>query len=279
MTYKKTLFVLFIFCHLSWGCSNQGTDTGNPTSLEIKIVGIEGGVPTSLTKGLEIGGVTITTADIVVKEIDLDLVTTSCAEEEIETEEEESTEEEAEQEFEFLGPFVVDLLENSSVPDMSEVEVEPGTYCEIELNFDQLATEEIPDGILSTDPIVEQSLFIEGTREDGTPFEIRLSEDDRFKLEGSSVDGFIIDADSGAFFISFNFDLWFVNVDLNEADISDGIILIDSENNTTLRELIVENIKGSAQLFRDLDGDGVLGEDELDENLVLGEGVDVDEED
>jgi hypothetical protein len=52
------------------------------------------------------------------------------------------------------------------------------------------------------------------------------------------------------------------------------MIFIDHENNAPLRALIVENVKQSARLFRDLNGNGVLDEDESDDTLVLGEGVD-----
>lgn len=261
-------------CLILFSACGEGTDTGNPASVGVKFVGIETGSEETLVKH-QTSTVTLTEARLVLKEIQLEPLE-SCLTEELEgTPEDESTEEE----FDFNGPFVVDLLDNSSIPEIGTTEVPAGTYCEIEVNFDELSEEEVPDGISSDDEIVGEAMIIEGTRSDGTPFIVRFGQDNRFKLEAESGEGFDITAgESNFFFISFNREVWFEGVDLEEATVTDDTIVIDDENNTGLQEMIVQNIIGSTQLFQDLDGDGVLDDEERDDSLVLGEGIDDDDD-
>jgi hypothetical protein len=120
-------------------------------------------------------------------------------------------------------------------------------------------------------------MIIRGTRGDGTPFLVRLTEDDRFKIEGSQANGFEIADSNGLeqFFVSLSRNTWFEGVDLNTAEVSgDGTIVLDEANNVALWAGVVENVKRSARLFRDLNGDGVLNDNEIDASLVLGVGVD-----
>lgn len=252
----------------------EGTDTGNPASIGVKFVGIEAGFEETLVK-YQTSDITITDARLVLKEIQLEPLESCLTEEPEGTPEDESTEEE----FDFNGPFVIDLLDNSSFPEIGTTEVPAGAYCEIEVNFDELSEEDLPDGLSSDDEIVGEAMIIEGTRSDGTPFIVRFGQDNRFKLEGESAEGFDVDAGgSNFFFISFNKTAWFEGVDLDNATLAEETIVIDDESNTDLRELIVQNIIQSTQLFRDLDGDLVLDDEERDDSLVLGEGIDDDDD-
>lgn len=258
MTRIKTIGSLMLALLCSTACTtHSGTDTGNATSLGIKVVGIT-------------SGVALTEARIVLRNIDLDPLAACQAE---------AASPQAdnfESGFTFEGPFVIDLLNDTSLPPANRIPIPSDTYCEIGLDFNRLGKEEAPEGIPTDDPIIGSALIVRGSRDDGTPFLVRLNEDDRFKLEGTSPDGFAIESVPGGtlLFISFDLSAWFTGVDLNAAVVSNGMIVIDHDENAGLRSMIVENIKHSARLFKDLNGNGVLDGDESDDTLVLGEGAD-----
>src|SRR5262245_4996842 len=173
----KRILIFCLWVVFLWlgGCATQaGTDTGNPAFVAIKFVGIQKNSPEKLSTKLLPFGITLTEARIVLKDINLEPII-SCQIEGV------TRLEPPELEFDFPGPFVVDLLENMSVPDVGQIPVPPGRYCEIELKFDKLEKENVPDGISLDDPIVENAMLIQGMRIDGTPFLVQLKEDDRFK--------------------------------------------------------------------------------------------------
>lgn len=269
----KAIAGLFLACGVAaFGlgrCANQtGTDTGNPISLKLEFVGI----PTPPAPASN-PPPTLREARIVVKEIDLDPVATcNIPEPSVEP-----LTPEPEPGPDLLGPFVVDLLQNTTLPGTEPVTVPAGDYCEIDLTFDALSAEELPPGLSPEDPIVGNALWIQGSRSDGKIFTVLLKQDDRFKLEASAPQGIPIFGDRGTatFFISFDLQAWFAGVDLAQAEVApNGNILIDGTSNAALHALIVENVIRSARLYRDLDGDGVLNPDEIDAGLVLAVGVD-----
>lgn len=250
-------------------CANQtGTDTGNPISLKLEFVGIP--VPPAPASNPP---PTLCEARIVVKEIDLDpLATCNIPEPSAEP-----FTPEPEPGPDLLGPFVIDLLQNTALPGIEAVTVPAGDYCEIDLTFDALSAEELPPGLSPEDPIVGNALLIQGNRADGKAFTVLLKRDDRFKLEASAPQGIPIFGDGGVatFFVSFDLQVWFAGVDLAQAEVGpDGGILIDGTRNSALHALIVENVIRSARLYRDLDGDGILNPDEIGAGLVLAVGVD-----
>jgi hypothetical protein len=252
-------------------CANPGTDTGNPTTVGVKVVGITQGALAKFSKAQNSGDLNLTEARIVLKEIQLEPLAVSCASDEVEP-----SPEPPDLEFDFPGPVVVDLLNNSSLPEIGTVQTLSGIYCEIEIKFDKLEPGAVPE-IPADDPLVNNAMIIRGTRGDGTPFLVRLTEDDRFKIEGSQANGFEIADSNGLeqFFVSLSRNTWFEGVDLNTAEVSgDGTIVLDEANNVALWAGVVENVKRSARLFRDLNGDGVLNDNEIDASLVLGVGVD-----
>ena len=107
------------------------------------------------------------------------------------------------------------------------------------------------------------------------PFTIAIEKNDDFRIENQQS-GFEIsgDDDLEQFFIAFDLALWFDSVDLDAAVVDSGSILIDRDNNEDLHDQILLNIKLSSRLFIDLDEDGELEIDELDDDLVLGVGED-----
>ena len=262
---EKVFYVFLLIQLLSCGAGlTRDTETGNPQTLvDLKIVGIDSSVSTKKqTKALP-GGIDVTEARIVLKEIEFKPL--------------QSCQEEGNGEFDFDGPFVVDLLNNTSTPDTETVQLVDDTYCKVKLKLAKLEIDEVPFGIDSSDPIVESSVIIQGMRSDNTVFTVLIKQDDEFKIENEQ-DGFVVDSDTGAnqFFIAFDLALWFDLVDMDGATIDGGQITIDEGNNTSLYEQIVDNIKTSAKLFEDINENGSLDDDEDDDNDILGSGGDDD---
>lgn len=250
------LFISFISCG---GNDNNGTDTGNPTTTSLQFIG-------------QTTGVTLSEARIVVKEIDFDPIDLCQTESE-------SPEEESE-ESALPGPFVIDLLNNTSVPATNSFQILSGLYCEMDMSFDRLEENNIPDGIELDDPIIGNALILQGESQDGVPFELQMSEADKFKLTANSDTGFAIEESDAVtlLFIAFDMDTWFTGVNLDETTLVDGVILMNDNNNTNLRTIVVENIKQSARLYHDRNGNNVLDDDETTEGLILANGEDEEED-
>ena len=191
-----------------------GTGAGNPGSVNFAVVGINRTSALALT--LE-SGIEINEARIVIGRIRLrplaDCVSGGSG---------------GTAGFDAEGPFVVDLLDNTSLPAIGALNIQPATYCRIELRLDDLEEDELPQGISPSDTLVENSVEILGARVDMTPFVIRLEIDDDFKLE-NAIEGFPI-MSGNTFFMAFNFPEWFDGVDLDSATISSGTIIIDKDN-------------------------------------------------
>lgn len=266
MTSLRSTLLLLSFLFLCGCPGHPGTDTGNPTAVGVKFIGV-GGTDGGALK-LQSAGATITEARVVLKEIDLDPIA-SC-----QNENENADAAIGDEPPDLPGPFVVDLLENTSIPDTNTFTIRSGLYCELDMNFDLLEND-VPAGIAADDPIIGNAFLIRGTRGDGTPFVARLNQDDRFKLEASSAAGFIVKNGSfTGFFVRFDLGAWFDGVDLEKAAVTEGTILLDGANNPGLKALLVENIKHSAFLFQDLNDDGALDAEESDDSLILGVGTD-----
>lgn len=266
----------FLFCmgfgfHWLGGCVGQpGTDTGNPSSVGIKFVGTRDTSLQKLSALASSPGADITEARIVLKNLDMDPLSTCLTVGQ-------ETPGPDEFNFELLGPFVINLLDNTSIPALDVFQISSGPYCEIDLTFDPIESQDLPKEISPEDPIVGNALLVRGARQDGTNFVVRLKHDDRFRLEASSPTGFEIADSNGVarFFVSFDLTTWLTGVDLDSATVSaDGTIHIDDANNNALLTPIVQNVIHSARLFRDLNGNGILEPEEELPSLVLGEGAD-----
>lgn len=167
---------------------------------------------------------------------------------------------ESSEDIEFEGPYVADLLSNTTVPDLGTQSIEVGSYCRIELRMEKVG---------------DESLRIEGTRGDGTPFIAVLDVDSDFKLENSSG-GFQVEEGTTPvdFFITFDLAAWLSGVNLDTAEVLSGEIRIDKDHNETILDQITENVKRSADLFEDQDGDGALEDSEREDDDSLGSGED-----
>ena len=173
---------------------------------------------------------------------------------------------------EFEGPFVVDLLSHTAKPSIETLSLPAGLYCRVELRLDRLDEDEKPQGIDASDAILDNSIRFEGEDKDGRPFVATLDDNEEFKIENEDDGFFLGEAGNELFFIVFDLTAWIENVDLASAVDSGGIVYIDKDNNETLRSTIRSNIKLSARLYRDQNGDGDLSSDEKTADDVLANG-------
>ncbi|MCB1214465.1 MAG: hypothetical protein KDK66_03195 [Deltaproteobacteria bacterium] len=273
----KLCFCLLILLLSFQSCSTSqvgGSEAGNPEPVQIALLAYSSSVnaatslkTSSLSKfltsaSLQVGSLQIDRAEIVLGELRIRPFSLCDVEESLE------------EEFRFRGPYIVDLLETPPVSLMG-VEIISGLYCKLEMRLEKLETSSA--GIIFP---LGNSVFIEGLRSDDTPFQVLLETDEEFELQNEST-GFEINADLSLdhFFIAFDLDQWFAGVDLSDPGVEvsvdgqgDPIILINQDHNTELREVIVENLKLSADFFEDQDDDGQLDQDEQDPEDSLAEG-------
>lgn len=271
---KDVLFILIgylIFIgFLLLGCggrgSTGGTETGNATTVSLRIIGYQ----SSQLAALTVNDTNISTAKVVLDRIRFRPFSVCQDDDGEETDD-----------IEFSGPFIVDLLSSSSISGLEEISLPTGQYCRIELVLKKLEGENLPSGVSASDPMVGRSILIEGSRADDTPFEVTTELDEEFKLENTTA-GFSVEASDVVkiLFIAFDLDQWFDGIDLSDPSIeistdSNGnpIILINDEQNQETQERIEDNIKFSADLFEDEDDDEDLDPEEQEDSLAAGEAV------
>ncbi len=253
MKRMKLLLILIPFlCHCG---SSGGTDSGNPDKISLNIISYR----SSDFQQIAVNGLTLNTAQVVLDRIRFRSLN-EC-----------DDEFENASPIEFGGPFIIDLLQPSSLVELDDLDVPAGTYCSITLRFKKIAGNPSTENV-----IVGRSVYIEGERGDGTPFQVELTQDEDFELQ-NDANGFLVDnAESKeSFFIAFDLEQWFNSVNLNHATTSsdsngDPIIFISAEQNSNIQEQIIDNIQGSADLLRDENNDQELDEEELEPSLAQG---------
>ena len=188
---------------------------------------------------------TITTVQVVLREIELKRVeVTDCDVE---------PEPDGCEKFE-TGPVLVDLLTDGSTSQSISINIDPGTYTEVEFDIHEVTGDDA--AFLIAHPTMEgKSIAVAGTYNGvAFDFETNLSQEQKPSLNPNLVIG--EDAPATNVTIRFDVSTWFVdgNGDLfNPATASTG------EPNESLAE---ENIKNSIKAFEDRDKDG----DDTDES-------------
>lgn len=111
--------------------------------------------------------------------------------------------------------------------------------------------------------MADLSMKIQGARSDSTPFVIDIEMDREFTIRNSST-GIILSSDT-IYVLGFDVNEWFTGVDLDSASVTGGTIIISEDSNEALLDVIIENVKTSASLHKDSDGDGEY--DDSDEEV------------
>lgn len=235
-----------------------GTEAGNAGAVSLRVIAYQSSTLATLT----VGNLEIDTAQVVLDQFEFRPFS-NCGGEGSEDGEDLRIE----------GPFVVDLLNPEAISGLEEVEISEGRYCRIDLEFDKLEDDELPEGVDPSDPIAGRSIYIAGTRGDGTRFQMTTEVDEEFELKNEET-GFLIDESilNGILFIAFDLDQWFSGVNLSDpsVEVSNGVILINDDQNEEIQETIEDNIKFSADLFEDSDKDEDLDPDEREDSLAAG---------
>ncbi|MEQ8551842.1 MAG: DUF4382 domain-containing protein [Cyclobacteriaceae bacterium] len=175
----------------------------------------------------------------------------------IESDEEELAEDEGEEEDEEIeynweGPFVINLLTGESNPEYDPTEVEVGVYTKFEAEFDQVVGD-------------TASLVIRGsimTDNGEVPFEYEYNQSEDLKVESES--GFEVNEDSfNNLLVEFDISSLFEGVDFSQADSGDdGVIRINKDMNRDLADIIETNFELATSFGEDIDGDDSLDDDE-----------------
>lgn len=285
-------------------CGPSGSETKAQTQLEIQGTKPDGTASRSLARATSGAGVDIpvydangsadgtlhlTTAWMVVKEVDLEM---DDEEEDDEVEGMDSSDDDSEEnEIEFVGPYVVDLLTSSTNPSLPSLLVEAGQYDDIEIDIEKLNPDDLDgDGnpLIDNYPELEDySLYLEGTytSEDGStynaiPFELKYDQTDEFDLATSTLSNpLALNSDQSVdLIVAFRMARWFRFDDPDTNDPSDNIdsitgaiqgndtdgltLILDGNTNSDYMDIVEDNIEDSADFGEDDDDDGELDSDE-----------------
>lgn len=231
----------------------QGTtESGlNLAASSIPVLGMDGNVQ---------GYLTFSSARLALKEIKLKLAT-----------------DDTEQRQEFTGPYVVDLLTNTVMPETDSIEVPAGAYKDVQLKLAKLEKDKARGVVSEGDPLIERSVYLQGSYKPTTgaavtvTMDFDLDEEFSLRKSGSAFAGMDIrEGETNPMIIVFSMDRWFDfrgrTHDL--ATLKGEIVLTKDgqEDAKKVREAIKENIKLSAKFGKDSDQDGKLNRDEASES-------------
>jgi hypothetical protein len=146
--------------------------------------------------------------------------------------------------------YPVDLADDP--PARADFESGVSDYCAMRLGFSPS-----PDA----EPAALEGLTVHllGVRSDDVPFEIRSELELELELVTPSGDDF------GAQDLALGFDLaaWLSGIDIDAAELSDGVALVDADVNAEMLAAFEANTASAVALYVDADADGVLDADEL----------------
>lgn len=265
------------------GLEIQGTAPGELASASANVAESRAAAVTTdiiikSASGVVQGTLTLTDARIALKDIEFDMASDDAdtAEELLDNES-----------VEFIGPFIIDLLNNTSEPEFDMADLLPGRYTEIELDLDDIDDEDIaanPSLLNQTDPLFERSIYLAGTYTGLTaggevtdaPFSFAYELHEEFELAAPDAESGITVANQTyvPVIIAFRLASWFDftnsetnsdNKDFSNITLTNGAIVLDeiSEgDNNTIINVLKENIKESADFGEDGDDSGVLESDE-----------------
>lgn len=229
---------------------------GTAVTLSIGIGAGPAAAPGLFAAGLElddgVNTLVIETAEVVLKKIEFEHVSTSGCDSE-------SSDDDCE-EFE-AGPYLVDLPLDGSVTREIEATVPPGTFDEIEFEIHS-PDDDTPEDLdfrLENPDFAEISIRVTGTYNDAA-FEYSTEMDSEQEIDLASP--LVVTPESGPVNVTLTIDIstWFVAA---------GGTLVDpatANKDQPNEELVEGNIEASIEGFRDDDRDGVPHDDDDDEH-------------
>lgn len=220
---KKNLFIMIIGLAFLISSCEKTVDTG--VSLTIKA--------TTVTAKSTTGAITFSEATLGIEKIELKM-----EEEEFDGDVTGEMENE-DMEFDFEGPFIVDLLLGTSDPDLSSVAFEPGVYNKFEAKISNV--------IDDTHSIIIKGMY---SALDGTDYGFIFKSDDEIEFKIESDLGFTV-TEGSMLDLVVNFDLpaLFSQINLENAVINaDNMILLDNDNNSEIANQIESLLDDVAEM-------------------------------
>lgn len=155
----------------------------------------------------------------------------------------------------FPGPVAANLLTGEIYPAPPRWSRDAAdSYCEMQA--DVRAAGSAIKGAPAA--LADYGAFVRGTRSDGTPFELRLDVDARLHIGAPGKPDFTLNKGPVGLLLTFNLDAWISGAVLSQAEIKDGTITADKNNNAQVADAVKQQIPGSAGLLRDANRNGLL---------------------
>ena len=232
MITKVQLFIVSIVILLLASCSSDPQLEG--VKLKMKAVTTQ----SSINGRLNATGLTFTDIMIGVDEIEFET--------ELEDDQEDISGEDDELKVEFEGPYVIDLINGTSTPNLGVGDVPTGVYDELEIELAPVLTG-------------GNSVFIKFTL-DGKTYEFSTTEE--IEIEVENLSGFDIDSNSlQNILVLIDLDNMFAGIDLSNAVADeDGVIRINDSSNSEITHSIINQLEDSCEAGEDDDKD-----DEIDD--------------
>jgi hypothetical protein len=148
-------------------------------------------------------------------------------------------------------PFAAEIVAGVETPETPVLFRKGTDYCRLEYRLASLDGDTLPESI--PPDLQESTLYIRGSRADGTPFEIRDDKNFKIRMNGP----FSIASEKERLFIAFDVGSWLTGDMLDDLSGAPEIT-IDSDTNVNVLIAFRNNFRRSTRLFRDEDGDGNL---------------------
>ncbi len=224
------------------GCSNSPVSSNqNIGSVKISIKTVSPGAAkaSGTALGKTLGSVTITSARVVIKEIEFESIFEDTLD------------------FELSAPFVMDLVVGSSLHEIETIQVPFGQYKESEIEIDELNS---GDGVVYTQNpgLQNRSILVQGFLDGDTNQTFTFTSDLDVEQEQEFEPPLILDENfpNTNIVLTINVDSWFVDDNGNYLD----------PRLETNRSKIENKVKNSIDVFEDEDDDGEEDDDDDDDD-------------
>jgi hypothetical protein len=255
-TVKSKFWLLAIFVAIV-ACAGVAGDT----FVKLRISSDPGS--TTIGNALVDDNVEFTVAKIVIQDVEFESRPNCADDDGDDGDDDDDDNDGGEIEYEYEGPFVVDLLTQKSKPSLDQVKLLNQTYCEFEFKMEKLDDDDIPSGISNSDEIVGQAMYLEGIYDGSTPLVVKIEDGMEFEMESEAPAG--LDLNLGklnTIFLVFDLRRVLDGIDLDGLDDVGGTIYIDKDNNQDAYQAVRNNVRAFSKLFKDSDDNDSLDDDD-----------------
>ena len=150
----------------------------------------------------------------------------------------------------FVGPYVLDLLDNQLNPPLEKVMVRNGTYQRVEFRIERHLSEN------KNDPLFGNTFMLQGyfINSEGQKVLFSIVDYHTEVLRLTSKEGMTLTKDSEQHFrVAFDINTWFAGIDITGIDPQNGHIHIDSDQNAEVLKKLKDNMKQNVSLEQKAD--------------------------